>query len=83
MLSPTSMSAMSIERISNAVPASSPFSSTRREIESGLASTSLCDSAEPIVVVIPLADPRDDRLHPWHRRRAARCSSGPSRGPSP
>ena len=53
MLSPTSMSAMSIERISNAVPASSPFSSTRLEIESGFSSTCLCVSAEPIALTMP------------------------------
>ena len=53
MLSPTSMSAMSIERISKAVPASSPFSSTRLEIESGFSSTCLCVSAEPMAVTMP------------------------------
>ena len=53
MLSPTSMSAMSIERISNAVPASRPFASTVREMLSGFSSTSLWSSAEPIVVTMP------------------------------
>ncbi len=47
------MSAISIERISNAVPASRPFSSTTREIESGFSSTILCDAAEPIDETIP------------------------------
>ena len=53
MLSPTSMSAMSIERISYAVPASRPFSSTRLEIESGFSRTWLWVSAEPIALTMP------------------------------
>ncbi len=57
MLSPTSMSAMSIERISNAVPASSPFSRTRLEIRVGI--------LQDEVVRLGRADRRDDPLaHP-------------------
>ena len=53
MFLPTSMSAISIERISNAVPASSPLSSTTREIESGFSNTTLWLTAEPIDETIP------------------------------
>ncbi len=53
MFLPTSTSAISIERISNAVPASSPLLSTIREILSGFSNTTLCVSAEPMVVTIP------------------------------
>ena len=53
MLRPTSTSAMSMERISNAVPASSPLLSTVRLIRSGFSSTALCVSAEPTVVTMP------------------------------
>jgi len=41
MFLPTSTSAMSMERISKAVPASSPFASTVLEIRSGFSSTAL------------------------------------------
>ncbi len=44
---------MSMERISNAVPASSPLASTALEIMSGFSSTFLWDSAEPMVLTIP------------------------------
>ena len=44
---------MSIDRISKAVPASKPFSSTTREIKSGFSSTLLCESDEPIDETIP------------------------------
>ena len=53
MLRPTSTSAISIDKISNAVPASRPLFNTVCEIESGFSSTSLCDAAEPTVVTIP------------------------------
>ena len=53
MFLPISISAISIDRISNAVPASNPFSRTVREMKSGFSSTSLCDTAEPIVDTIP------------------------------
>ena len=44
---------MSIDRISKAVPASKPFSSTTREMKSGFSSTLLCESDEPIDETIP------------------------------
>ena len=50
---PMSISAISIERISKAVPASRPLASTTLEIESGCSSTSLCDSDAPILDTIP------------------------------
>ena len=50
---PTSISAISIERISNAVPSSSPLESTSLLIESGFSSTSLWLSALPIELTIP------------------------------
>jgi len=50
---PMSMSAISIERISNAVPESSPFSRTTLEMESGFSSTSLCESADPMEDTTP------------------------------
>jgi hypothetical protein len=53
MLTPMSTSAMSIETISNAVPASRPRASTVLLIESGFSSTSLCDSLLPIVDTMP------------------------------
>lgn len=53
MFLPTSTSAISIERISKAVPESSPLSKTVLEIESGFSKTFLCDSADPTVVTIP------------------------------
>ena len=53
MLRPTSTSAMSMDRISYAVPASKPLDSTVREIRSGFSSTCLCVSAEPTVVTMP------------------------------
>ncbi len=53
MFLPTSTSAMSIDRISNAVPASSPFARTVFEMLSGFSSTALWLAAEPIVLTIP------------------------------
>ena len=53
MFFPTSTSAMSMERISNAVPESSPFASTVLEMLSGFSSTALWDEADPIVDTIP------------------------------
>ena len=53
MFLPTSMSAMSMERISNAVPASRPLPSTTLEMLSGFSSTSLWDEAEPMDETIP------------------------------
>ena len=53
MFAPTSTSAISIERISKAVPASNPRERTSFDILSGFANTSLCDCAEPIDVTIP------------------------------
>jgi len=53
MFVPTSTSAISIERISNAVPASNPLANTTFEILSGFSRTSLCDLLEPIVETIP------------------------------
>ena len=47
------MSAMSIERISNAVPESRPRSSTTFEIWSGFSSTRMWFSADPMVVTMP------------------------------
>ena len=44
---------MSMERISKAVPESSPFWRTVFEIASGFSSTSLCDCADPMVDTIP------------------------------
>ena len=42
-----------MDRISNAVPESSPFSNTNREMVSGFSSTSLWELAEPMDVTIP------------------------------
>ena len=53
MSAPTSMSAMSIDTISNAVLASSRRASTVFEITSGFSSTSVWRSAEPIADTIP------------------------------
>ena len=53
MLSPTSMSAMSIETISKAVWESSRRASTALEIRSGFSNTRLWLSAEPIALTIP------------------------------
>ena len=53
MFVPTSISAISIERMSNAVPASSPLPKTSLDILSGFSSTSLCDLADPTQVTIP------------------------------
>ena len=53
MLRPTSTSAMSMERISKAVPASKPLLSTVRLMESGFSSTCLWFSLEPTVVTMP------------------------------
>ena len=53
MFSPTSMSAMSIDTIWNAVWASSPRSRTALAILSGRSMTSKWVSAEPIDVMIP------------------------------
>jgi hypothetical protein len=53
MFLPTSTSAMSMERISNAVPASSPFARTVLEIRSGFSNTALWEVADPIVLTIP------------------------------
>src|ERR1043165_2598317 len=50
MFSPTSTSAISIEMISNAVCASSPFASTVFEMRSGFSSTSLCDGDDAVDV---------------------------------
>ena len=44
---------MSMERISKAVPESSPLASTVLEILSGFSSTALCEAAEPIVETMP------------------------------
>ena len=53
MFLPMSMSAISIDNISNAVPASSPLANTVLEIISGFSNTALWLVAEPIVVTIP------------------------------
>ena len=53
MLSPTSTSAMSTDKISNAVPASRPLPRTKRLISSGFSRTTLCVADEPIVVTMP------------------------------
>ena len=53
MFLPTSMSAMSMERISKAVPASSPFRSTSLEMLSGFSSTCSCESADPMLDTMP------------------------------
>ncbi|GAH98560.1 unnamed protein product [marine sediment metagenome] len=50
---PTSTSAISIDNISKAVPASKPFFNTVLEILSGFSKTFLCASDEPMVVTIP------------------------------
>ena len=47
------MSAMSIDKISNAVPASKPFANTPFEMRSGFSKTSLWLAAEPMVVIMP------------------------------
>src|SRR5215210_3397421 len=51
MFLPTSTSAMSIERISKAVPASRPLARTVLEMRSGFSSTALWDDADPSVDV--------------------------------
>ena len=53
MFLPTSISAISIERISKAVPLFSPFSSTVLDIESGFSKTASYVSLEPIALTIP------------------------------
>ena len=53
MFFPTSTSAMSIERISKAVPESSPLARTVFEIASGFSRTSLWEFAEPMEETIP------------------------------
>ena len=53
MLRPISMSAISMERISKAVPASSPLRNTSLEMESGFSSTDLWFSEEPMEETIP------------------------------
>ena len=53
MLLPMSTSAMSIDRISHAVPESSPRSSTYLEMLSGFSSTSLWVSDDPIDETVP------------------------------
>ena len=53
MFLPISMSAISIDKISKAVPASKPLRSTSLEIESGFSSTDLWFSEEPIDETIP------------------------------
>ncbi len=53
MFFPTSMSAISMESISNAVPVSKPFERTSFDMESGFSKTSACVRAEPIAVTIP------------------------------
>ena len=50
---PISTSAISIDRISNAVPLSRPFARTVLEIRSGFSSTALWLLEEPTVVTIP------------------------------
>ena len=50
---PISISAISIESISKAVPESSPLSRTNLDIESGFSKTDLCESAEPIDETTP------------------------------
>ena len=52
MLLPTSTSAMSIERISNAVPESKPFARTALVIKSGFSRTALWLSADPIALTM-------------------------------
>ena len=71
MFLPTSTSAMSIERISNAAR-DPPLVQHRLRNASGFSSTFLWLSAEPIVVTIP--SPTRARLSlPLHRRRVGRC----------
>ena len=53
MLRPTSISAISIDSISNAVPESNPLLNTVFEIISGFSNTSECLFAEPTVVTTP------------------------------
>ena len=53
MFLPISMSAISIDKISKAVPASKPLRSTSLEIESGFSRTDLWFSEEPIDETIP------------------------------
>ena len=53
MFFPISTSAISIDKISNAVPLSNPRANTTFEIESGFSSTALCDDAEPIEETTP------------------------------
>ncbi len=53
MLAPTSMSAISMERISKAVPASRPLDNTSFDILSGFSKTDLWFKEEPIEVTIP------------------------------
>ena len=53
MFLPMSISAISIDRISKAVPASNPLRSTSLEIESGFSNTDLWFSEEPIDETIP------------------------------
>ena len=48
-----STSRISIDKISNAVPASNPLSKIVLEILSGFSNTTVCDSEEPIVETIP------------------------------
>ena len=50
---PISISAISIDKISKAVPESNPLFNTTFEIESGFSKTSLCEAAEPIEDTIP------------------------------
>ena len=53
MFFPTSISAISIDKISNAVPLFKPFSSTVLEIESGFSKTASYVSLDPIALTIP------------------------------
>ena len=53
MFFPTSISAISIERISKAVPLFRPLSNTVFDIESGFSSTASYVSLEPIALTIP------------------------------
>ena len=53
MFLPMSISAISMERISNAVPESSPFFNTSLDMESGFSRTCLWDSDEPMDDTIP------------------------------
>ena len=57
-----------MDKISNAVPASSPFLSTSFEIESGFSSTDLCEDADPI----------EDTIHSHTRARIVYSAAPPT-----